>query len=116
MARFKDFGSGDSSKSLEPIMFKLHGEEFKCLPELQGKTFLDMVSNSASEDPVVSSAVTLDFFKAVLFEESLERFNQLLENKEKIVSLETLTSVVGWLIEEYTERPLEQPEVSSTGD
>jgi hypothetical protein len=116
MARFKDFGSGNSSKTSEPVVFKLHGEEFKCLPELQGKTFLDMVSNSASEDPAVSSAVTMGFFEAVLFEESLERFNALISDKEKIVSLETLTDIVGWLIEEYTERPLAQQEDSSTGD
>lgn len=116
MARFKDFGSGTSSKNSEPIVFKLHGEEFKCLPELQGKTFLDMVTSSASEDPAVSSAVTMNFFQSVLFEESLERFNALISDKEKIVSLDTLTEIVSWLIEEYTERPLVQQEDSSTGD
>jgi hypothetical protein len=43
MPRFKDFGSGAELAPVEPLSFKLHGEEFKCLPRLQGKVFLEFI-------------------------------------------------------------------------
>ena len=113
MARFKDFGSGSASEELrEPVVFKIHEEEFKCIPVLQGKTLLDLIADSSSDDPAKSSATTIKFFEAVLTNESLERFNKLINGKDKIVSIETLTDITSWLIEEYTERPLEQSEAS----
>jgi hypothetical protein len=45
-------------------------------------------------------------------DESYERFQALLVHKEKIVTVDALAEITGWLIEEYTERPLEQPEIS----
>jgi hypothetical protein len=111
MARFKDFGSGAATES-EPIIFKLHGEEFTCIPSIQGKVLLEIVSDSASEDVAKSSAVTLRFFRSVLTTESLLRFDSLMDSKDKVVSLETLTDITSWLIEEYTNRPEAQPEAS----
>ena len=52
------------------------------------------------------------FFGHVLTDESAERFNLLLEDKERIVLVETLSEIVSWLMTEYTNRPEEQPEVS----
>jgi hypothetical protein len=114
MARFKDFGS--EKNTLEPIVFKIHGEEFTCLPAIQGKTLLDLIASSSSDDPAVASAVTLKFFERVLSAESLIRFNTLLDSKDKIVSIETLTDISTWLIEEYTSRPNQPSEASSTGE
>jgi hypothetical protein len=111
MARFKDFGSGDSANA-EPIVFKLYGEEFTCIPSIQGKVLLEIVSDSASDDVVKSSAVTLRFFRSVLNHDSMVRFDALLDSKDTVVSLETLTDISAWLIEEYTSRPEAQPEAS----
>lgn len=108
--RFKDFGSGNSSEKAA-IKFKLHNEEFECVSEIQGKVLLDMVRRSQSEDPVVAANVVTDFFERVLTDESLERFNALTLDKERIVTMETLSEIVAWLIEEYTGRPNQQPEV-----
>jgi hypothetical protein len=111
MARFKDFGSGSGTET-EPIVFKLYNEEFTCIPSIQGKVLLEIVSDSASDDVATSSAVTMRFFRSVLTHESLMRFDALLESKETVVSLETLTDISSWLIEEYTNRPEAQPEAS----
>jgi hypothetical protein len=111
MSRFKDFGSGDSANA-EPIVFKLYGEEFTCIPSIQGKVLLEIVSDSASDDVVKSSAVTLRFFRSVLNHDSMVRFDALLDSKDTVVSLETLTDISAWLIEEYTSRPEAQPEAS----
>jgi hypothetical protein len=114
MARFKDFGTDSSAEG--PIVFKVSGEEFTCLPAIQGKTLLDLIASSSSDDPAVASAVTLKFFEQVLSAESLVRFNNLLESKDRIVSIDKLTDISTWLIEEYTSRPNQQPEASSTGE
>lgn len=112
MTRFKDFGAGTSGARTEPLVFKLYDEEFSCMAEVQGKMLLELISDSTSESASVQSAVTLKFLRSVLLDESLERLEKLLVSKEKIVTVDTLTEIVAWLIEEYTSRPLEQSEAS----
>jgi hypothetical protein len=111
MARFKDFGAGkDNNASAEPISFKLHGEDFDCIPRLQGKTLLEFVELANSENAGDSAKVTRTFFSKVMTDATYERFNALLDDKEKIVTVETLSEIIGWLIEEYSDRPNQQPE------
>lgn len=109
-SRFKDFGSGAAVEEKEPIVFKLHEEEFTCVPALQGKVLMSLVSKSQSEDPAESIGVIDTFFSSVLVDESLERFNALLEDKDRIVNMETLGEIISWLVEEYSGRPNQQPE------
>lgn len=110
MTRFKDFGSGSSDDVKDPLSFKLYDEEFHCATQIQGKTLLSIISDSSLDDPIKSSKTVVKFFETVLLNESLERFNILLEDKEKIVTVETLAEIVAWLMEEYTNRPEAQPE------
>jgi hypothetical protein len=109
--RFKDFGTGGEI-SAEPITFKLHGEDFTAIPTIQGKVLMDLVTKSQSEDSIEAMGTISSFFNSVLVDESLERFNSLLEDKERIVTMETLGEIVGWLIQEYSGRPNQQPEES----
>ena len=115
MTKFRDFGSDDTGEK-EPVSFKIHGEEFFCRPELQGKVLLDLVSKSGAEDPAVAADAIGFFFKHALNEESYERFNTLLVHPEKIVQMEKLGEISGWLVEVYTSRPNQGPEVSSPGE
>lgn len=112
--RFKDFGNGHDV-SREPVKFKLHGEDFSCRPAVQGRVLLDLVSRTSDENPAVVAKVIDDFFETVLEEESLERFTKLLSDRDKIVTVETLGEISSWLVEQYSERPLQQPEPSSSG-
>jgi len=110
MTRFKNFGKG-SLYTAEPISFELHDEVFHCVSQVQGKLLLDLIADSSSDDASVSSSIIVKFFGYVLKDTSVERFNTLLEDKERIVSVETLSEIIAWLIEEYTKRPETQPEV-----
>jgi len=113
MTRFKDFGAGTSTGEKAPLSFKLHGEEFTCMPEVQGKVLLDLVAKSGNDnDPAAAAAIISTFFNTVLYDESYARFDALLHSKDKIVNMETLAEITSWLVEEYAGRPEEQPEVS----
>ena len=114
MAKFKDFGSGTTDlASAEPVTFKLYGEEFKCKKAIQGKTLLSLVKSAS--DPVEGSEAITKFFDVVLEDESRVRFDALCNDPEKIVTVETLGEITGWLLSEYAERPTSRPEVSPTG-
>ncbi len=109
MARFKSFGSPAADKT-EPITFELYEETFEAVPALQGKTLMGLISNASIDDAAQSAGMILTFFDKVLVPESLERFNALQESTEKIVPVETLAEIVGWLVEEYSGRPEEPRE------
>jgi hypothetical protein len=106
MRRFKDFGKG-VDVVYEPLSFKLYGEEFNCRPALQGKVLLDMASNSSLDGN--AGKVINDFFSQALLPESFEKFDALVNDPEKIVPVETLGEIVGWLVEEYSSRPTQEP-------
>jgi len=111
MSKFKDFGSGPDLSALEEVTFQLHGETFTCVKAVQGKVLLSLVKDSASDDPAAAAAVVDGFFSKVLIDESLARFNTLILDKDKIVTVETLGAITGWIVEQLTNRPEAQPEV-----
>lgn len=112
MTRFKDFGAA-ADVEREPISFALYGETFDCYPALQGKFLLDMVATSGNtDDPAAAAEVINKFFAKVLKPDSLERFTALIEDPERIVSVETLGEITGWLVEVYAARPTEEPQSS----
>lgn len=111
-ARFKDFGRGnDKNVSDQPLTFKLFDEDFHCYPRMQGKALLEFVEMANSENAGDTAKVTRVFFKKVLKPESYTKFDALLDDPEKIVSVDTLAEITGWLLEQYGDRPEEQPEV-----
>jgi len=107
--RFKDFGGKYNPEEAEPLNFKLYEEEFECYPNLQGKVLLDIVSGSDENDPTSVAKTMTDFFVKSLKPESYERFNNLLEDPDRIVTVETLGEITAWLVEVYTARPTEEP-------
>lgn len=111
MTRFKDFGNPSTTERIEPLSFKLYGEEFHCVPAIQGKVLLDIAADSGSDDPTKSAGVVLAFFSKALKPESYARLETLMASDDKIVTVETLAEITGWLVEEYADRPEGQPGV-----
>jgi hypothetical protein len=112
--KFKDFG-GSKNQNKEPVKFKIHDEEFSCRPAVQGKVLLELVSKTSEDNPAEMAKIISEFFSKALLPDSLEKFNKLLEDEEKIVSVETLGEISSWLMEQYSDRPLVVPEPSSSG-
>jgi hypothetical protein len=93
----------------EPLTFDLGGEEFACYAEVQGKTILDIMRVAAEGDEdtrgVMMAVSVLDFFVKVMPPTEYERFEKLMEDEKRIVPMDVLSEIMGWLIEEYTDRP-----------
>jgi hypothetical protein len=93
----------------EPLSFDLGDEEFIVYPEVQGKAILDIMKSAAEGDEdtrgVMMAISVLDFFAKVMPPEEHERFTKLMEDPKRIVPIETLSEIMSWLIEEYTNRP-----------
>jgi hypothetical protein len=111
--RFKDFGTGPQNSA--PLSFKLYDEEFHCNPALQGKVLLDMVNTASDANESVAASLITDFFEKALLVESYTRFQKLLEDPEKIVTVEMLGQITAWLVEQYSGRPTQGPEQSQSG-
>lgn len=112
--RFKDFGTG-SLLNKEPLTFKLYDEDFECYPALQGKVLLDLAAQSNLGEGQSMADTILGFFEKTLKTESYERFEKLINDPERVVSVETLSDITSWLVGEYAGRPTELPEESSSG-
>jgi hypothetical protein len=110
MTKFKDFGTGPDLSNVEPITFALHGETFECKKAVPGKLLLSLVAKSKSEDPAEAAATIGDFFSKVLLSDSYTRFDALLEDPDRIVTVEQLGEITGWIVEQFGDRPEEQPE------
>lgn len=106
--RFKDFGSGGEVSS-EPISFKLHGQEFECHPNLQGRVLLELAANSSQDDGAAAANTINEFFAAALKPDSYTKFEALLKDPNTIVTVETLGDITAWLVEEYSARPTQEP-------
>ena len=113
-ARFKDFGAGGVANT-EPLSFKLHEQDFKCRPSIQGKVLLDMVASASTIDGAGAALIIPTFFAKVLEEESFARFTILLDDPNKIVSVEALGEITSWLLEQYASRPTQGSEDSQSG-
>lgn len=117
MARFKDFGNpADSMEKQESLTFKIYDEEFVCHPALPGKVLLQFVQQSDSEKVSDSAGAIMDFFKHVLTVESYERFDALASDPDKIITMTTLSEIIAWVMEEYSDRPTKGSEPSPTGE
>lgn len=102
--RFKDFGSGGEA-SADPLQFALHGETFSCRPAIQGKFLLSLVAGTDDDDPGAAAETVTKFFNYVIIPEDYARFEALLDDPDRIVSVETLGEITGWLVEQYATRP-----------
>ncbi len=115
MVRHKDFGAPASTD--EPITFTLYGETFRCAPSIQGRTLLQFISMSGDdESPDKGASAVLQFFDSALVKADRERFVAMTSSEDTVVPLETLASIMEWLVEQYSGRPTEPPSPSEPGE
>jgi hypothetical protein len=116
VTRYRNFGS--PAQSDEVVVFDLFGEQYKCKAALQGRVLIELVSRADQDNTAEAAAAVLHFFDVVMDDESRERFNELTQSEDRVVSLETLTEIMEWLVQQYAggERPTEPSPDSSPGE
>lgn len=102
--RHRTFTAAPVSSDEAPS-FDLFDETFYGRPAIQGAAILEFVSAADDTNGGSAAKQILAFYKKALTEESHTRFVALIEDPDRVVDLETLTEIVGWLVEEYTSRP-----------
>lgn len=107
--RHKDFGSVETVQDQPPVTFTLDGETFTARGSVQGATLLKFVKEADSGDGGRAASSLLGFFKIVLEPESYTRFEAVTEDPDKVITIEQLTEIAGWLMEVYTDRPTRGP-------
>ena len=112
--RFKDFGAATTVPN-DPVVFAVDGEEFECVAAVQGAAILDFVADAGSGDGSRAGQALVKFLRDVVIEDDKERFEQLINDPKRIVPIETIGEICGWLIEQYSERPQTAPTPSSAG-
>lgn len=111
----RTFGTRKAGKQKDSQISFILGETlYTCKPDIQGAVILEFIA-AAETGSAGAAAKILPFFEDVLPEPDLVKFMAHLKSKDEIVELETLSDLVGYLIEEYTERPTEESEKSEDG-
>ena len=96
------------------IGFVLGETEYQCKAEVQGAVILDFIA-AADAGTGAAAAKIVPFFDHVLPKAELEKFKAQIESEDEIIEIETLSDIVGYLIEEYTERPTPASTPSDAG-
>ena len=107
-ARHKDFGAPVDMDAMEPVAFDLYGETFNCYKQIHGVTLLRFVKQANSEEGAAAVEAMLGIFERVMPKAEYERFEELCNDDTKVVPVETLGDIIGWLMEIYAERPTKQ--------
>lgn len=113
MARHKEFNEDVTEEEVEDLTFSLHGETFTCYPEIGGAVVLRFAQQT--QDPRTASGAVMELFEHCMPPEEYQRFDELLLSPTKITKMNTITSIAGYLIEEYTSRPTQQSSPSRSG-
>jgi hypothetical protein len=108
------------AQATEPVSFDLEGVNFRCRPRMAAGVILSMAEKlgGGKEDDDESGIEAVKairrFFKSALIPQDLKPFNDLLDDDEVAIPLETLTEIVSWLSEVYTARPTGKTSASTS--
>ena len=114
-ARFRDFGTTQTLDEFPPLGFKLNEEEFSCKQAMSGAALLDFVRRADSDSGGMAAEAIIQFLNMSLEEDDAARFDAMIKDPDRIVEVETLGEIAGWLVEQYTTRPTRARSRSANG-
>lgn len=93
---------------------KTDTESFTCVNELPAAALADF-TRATVQNETLGLAAMIDMLSGLLIEGDDKRFLELIHSKDKIVDVETLSNIVEYVIEEFSERPTQPPLQSQRG-
>lgn len=109
-SRHRSFTPASSEKKqapkVEPITFDLYDQTFTALPTIQGLVLMEFVESTTAGGSASISALK-GFLEQALGETEYARFSKLAHDPdpEKEIDIKTIGEIVGFLVEEYSQRP-----------
>lgn len=105
--KIKSFTSSTKKKDVEPIPFELEGENFEAYGEVSGAVLLEFIAATDGDSTGKSASSILEYLENSMDADNYTRFYKIIHNPDVLVDIETLASIVSYLIEERTSRPTE---------
>jgi hypothetical protein len=96
------------------VGFELGDKTYLCKPDIQGAVILEFIA-AAEGGTSGAAAKILPFFEEIMPEDEHEKFQEHIKSPKEIVELELLSDIVGYVIEQYTDRPTLASETSEDG-
>lgn len=106
--KIKTFGTEKKGKvsDLEPIVFEYYGENLTAkafVPGLATLKYLEGISSDSSSDQLKA----VRYYLEVSFDaENKDKFEKVADEEENGIELGDLIELMGWLVEERSNRPL----------
>ena len=97
-ARRKSFGGPD--KPIAPLDIEVNGEEFSVNTRIPAGVLLDFMELINDDNPQEAAKALKEFFSLTIKPEDYARWNTFLRDPEKGPSIELLSEVAGYLMEE----------------
>lgn len=91
----------------EPIKFTIGEHEFSAYGQVPGAVLLDFFAKFNVENSNETAQAILRYLKDSMDAENYKRFDALIHDPKVNIPAEQLSAIVGYLIEERTERPTE---------
>lgn len=104
MARTKSFSTHTGTPA-EPVELVINDKTFHCQETMPGQTMLDFLAGTSSEDPASMAGAVEKIFEEAIVPEEYEEWSTYIRARENNVSLDKLSEMAGWLVEEYSGRP-----------
>lgn len=114
-ARHKNFGTTATIEDFAPLGFMINEQEFICRPALPGSILLDLVRRADGSSGAMAAEAVVEFLTLSIDEADRTKWDELLADPDRIVQMETLGEIAGWLVEQYTARPTKGRSRSSNG-
>lgn len=108
MSARKSF-SPKKKAAAKPVEFDLLDETFTAVPKIPGITLLEFIA-SGEGDGEGNGAVAkgiLDYLKSSMKKDEYKRFHAFVSDPDNEIEIDTLSEIVGYLIEQQSSRPTE---------
>lgn len=105
----------ESIQREDPINFKLFGTQWDCRDEVNGKLLMDQAAGLDSDSLQDQRNGVIGILQMTVLPDQVEDLLEELDDPDKVIQLGKLVEIVGWLVEQYTDRPTEQPANSPNG-
>jgi len=106
--KIKSFVSETEEAPVEPIEFELiKGETLEAYGDVSGAVTLEFIAATSGDNSAGVAKGLLDYLKASMDEENFKRFDTIIKSPDHKISIEKLSNIVAYLVEERSSRPTE---------